>query len=170
MRITLTLISITLIDVTLTLTLSRYNPRKPLTVKVTSLSISPTGTEAVLAAKRGLYIIDLEKPFEQPKILHQVSKWDVADCAWNTHLERKEWIATTSNSKALIWNVNRTDAIVSSKSHIEFSLNKHLRAISDLHWSPFHPETIVTCSYDAYVHIWDLRAGPDTPNISFCGW
>lgn len=103
---------------------------------VTSLSISPLGTEAVLAAKRGLYFIDLEKPFEEPKILHHLSKWDVADVTWNPHVARKEWIASTSNQKALVWNVNMDTT--ASKSHIEFTLNKHLRAISDLHWFAFN--------------------------------
>jgi hypothetical protein len=56
---------------------------------VTSLSISPLGTEAVLAAKRGLYFIDLEKPFEEPKILQHLSKWDVADVTWNPHVSRQ---------------------------------------------------------------------------------
>jgi WD40 repeat protein len=135
---------------------------------VTSLSISPLGNEAVLAAKRGLYIINLENPFESPKILHHLSKWDVADCAWNPHISRQEWIVTTSNTKALIWNVHRESA--SSKSHVEFVLNKHLRAISDIHWSPFLPELVATCSYDAYVHLWDLRTSSEKPSMSFCGW
>jgi WD40 repeat protein len=68
----------------------------------------------------------------------------------------------------LIWNVHRES--LSSKSHVEFVLNKHLRAISDIHWSPFSPELVATCSYDAYIHCWDLRSSPEKPSISFCGW
>ncbi|KAJ3320791.1 hypothetical protein HDV06_004802 [Boothiomyces sp. JEL0866] len=134
---------------------------------VTSLSISPLGTDAVLAAKRGLYIIDLERPFQQPKMFQHVSKWDVADVYWNPHLVRSNWIASTSNQKALVWNIERCN---SGASPVEFVLNKHLRAISDIHWSPFFPDLLASCSYDAYVHLWDLRTKPDKPSISFCGW
>jgi RWD domain/WD domain, G-beta repeat len=56
-----------------------------------------------------------------------------------------------------------------SKSNVEITLNKHLRAISDLHWSPFKPELLATVSYDAYVHLWDLRT-PEKVSMSFCGW
>jgi WD40 repeat protein len=111
------------------------------------------GKEAVLAAKRGLYLIDLENPFDPPRIFHHSSKWDVADVQWNPHVSRNGWIASTSNQKALVWNVNRD----STTSPIEFTLCKHMRAVSDIHWSPFLPETLATCSYDAYVHLWDLR-------------
>ncbi|KAJ3271608.1 hypothetical protein HDV01_006478 [Terramyces sp. JEL0728] len=134
---------------------------------VTSLSISPLGTDAVLAAKRGLYIIDLEQPFLQPKMFQHVSKWDVADVYWNPHIVRSNWIASTSNQKALVWNIERCN---SGASPVEFVLNKHLRAISDIHWSPFFPDLLASCSYDAYVHLWDLRSKPDKPSNSFCGW
>ncbi|KAI8902794.1 hypothetical protein BC833DRAFT_616326 [Globomyces pollinis-pini] len=138
---------------------------------VTSLSISPLGREAVLAAKRGLYIIDLENPYETPWMLQHISKWDVADVQWNPHVSRNSWIASTSNQKALIWNITRQNQDTVNSSPIEFILNKHLRAISDINWSPFLPETLATCSYDAYVvHLWDLRQKPDKPTSSFCGW
>jgi hypothetical protein len=78
---------------------------------VTSLSISPLGKMAVLAAKRGLYIINLEKPFEAPRILHHLSKWDVADCAWNPHISRQEWIVTTSNTKVREMPFQITDKV-----------------------------------------------------------
>jgi WD40 repeat protein len=136
---------------------------------VTSLSISPKGRDVVLAAKRGLYILDLENPFEPPRIFQHVSKWDVADVQWNPHVSRNCWIASTSNQKALVWNINR-DLTSGTNSHVEFILAKHLRAISDIHWSPFSPETLATCSYDAYVYLWDLRQPPTHPSHSFCGW
>lgn len=44
------------------------------------------------------------------------------------------------------------------------------RAISDIHWSPIHTETIATCSYDSYIHIWDLRVSSDRPTNSFTAW
>jgi WD40 repeat protein len=143
---------------------------------VTSLSISPLGREAVLAAKRGIYIINLEKLSPEglknrpARMLQHISKWDVTDVQWNPHVVKRSWIATTSNQKCLIWNLELESPSQKSNSNVEFVLSKHTRAISDLNWSPFKPETIATCSYDAYVHLWDLRQPPDRPSSSFCGW
>jgi WD40 repeat protein len=136
---------------------------------VTSLSISPTGNEAVLAAKRGLYIINLESLDDEAKMMQNMSKWDVADVQWNPHLSKSAWIASTSNQKALIWNIDLNNQ-GKPGSNVEFTISKHLRAVSDLNWSPFVPETLATCSYDAYVHLWDLRQGAQIPSHSFCGW
>ncbi|KAI8912450.1 WD40-repeat-containing domain protein, partial [Gorgonomyces haynaldii] len=132
---------------------------------VTSLSISPLGTEVVLAAKRGLYILNLESPFDEPKILQHFSKWEVADVIWNPHPNRSNWIASTSNQKALIWDITS-----GSNNHIKCILTKHLRAVSDIHWSPFHSDILATCSYDSYVHVWDLRLRSDRPAHSFSAW
>ncbi|KAH6581141.1 hypothetical protein BASA61_009212 [Batrachochytrium salamandrivorans] len=144
---------------------------------VTSISISPSYCDAVLAAKRGLYLLNLENPYEQPRFLQHLTKWDVADVQWNPHSHRSNWIATTSNQKTLIWNIARgvpaagsVQSVSSTQNNVEFILNKHVRAVSDIHWSPFHPESIATCSYDAFIHLWDLRLGPSKPSASFSSW
>ncbi|KAL2918427.1 hypothetical protein HK105_201828 [Polyrhizophydium stewartii] len=137
--------------------------------------MSPSGRDVVLAAKRGLYVVDLEHPFGQPRFFQHLTKWDVADVQWNPHASRSNWIASTSNQKALIWNLELGVAAAgtvpqASNKHVEFVLSKHDRAVSDMHWSPFHPESIATCSYDAFVHLWDLRMGADKPSNSFSSW
>nr|KAJ3419067.1 hypothetical protein HK105_007446 [Polyrhizophydium stewartii] len=126
-------------------------------------------------SKRGLYVVDLEHPFGQPRFFQHLTKWDVADVQWNPHASRSNWIASTSNQKALIWNLELGVAAAgtvpqASNKHVEFVLSKHDRAVSDMHWSPFHPESIATCSYDAFVHLWDLRMGADKPSNSFSSW
>ncbi|KAF9208986.1 hypothetical protein BGZ49_006843 [Haplosporangium sp. Z 27] len=131
---------------------------------VGSMSISPSSRDVVLAARKGLFIIDLENPYEPPRVLHHLTKWEVADVQWNPHFSRENWIASTSNQKALIWNlchnVTRT---------VELILNAHSRAITDINWSPFHPDLLATCSVDTFVHVWDLRT-PKKPVNSFCAW
>ncbi|TPX62836.1 hypothetical protein PhCBS80983_g00188 [Powellomyces hirtus] len=136
---------------------------------VTSLSISPNGQEAVLAAKKGLYIIDLENLTKPPRVIHHMTNWDVSD----------------SNQKALVWNLetspsgsttagrdasSTSPSSTSSTKHIQHILGSHQRAVSDLNWSPFHPDVLATCSYDSYVHLWDLRTVTDKPETSFCAW
>ncbi|KAJ3088436.1 hypothetical protein HK102_008755 [Quaeritorhiza haematococci] len=59
------------------------------------MSISPRGRHVVLAAKKGLYIIDLENPSQPPRFLKHLSKWEVADVQWNPHKSRENWVAST---------------------------------------------------------------------------
>ena len=69
---------------------------------VTSLSISPEGDQACLAAKRGLYIIDLNNPLDDARFLSHYSKWDVCDVQWNPHASKRDVIAST----VIIFNCN----------------------------------------------------------------
>ncbi|KAI8852975.1 hypothetical protein BC829DRAFT_34693 [Chytridium lagenaria] len=67
----------------------------PLDQLVTSLSISPDTQHVVLAAKRGLFILDLQNPFNPPRVIQHVTKWEVTDVIWNPHQSRMNWIAST---------------------------------------------------------------------------
>jgi hypothetical protein len=49
---------------------------------VGNMSISPTSRDLVLAARRGLYIIDLQDPEALPRFLAQGGTWDCADVQW----------------------------------------------------------------------------------------
>jgi len=42
-----------------------------------------------------MFILDLEAPYEMPRVLQHTTKWEVADVQWNPHLERQNWIAST---------------------------------------------------------------------------
>jgi WD40 repeat protein len=42
-------------------------------------------------------------------------------------------------------------------------------AVSDIHWSPLNPDLLASCSYDAYIHLWDVRQST-LPQSSFCAW
>ncbi|KAI9097374.1 hypothetical protein DFS34DRAFT_659789 [Phlyctochytrium arcticum] len=135
---------------------------------VTSLSISPDGQNVVLAA--GLYIVDLDDPYRSPTGIHHMTNWEVSDVQWNPHKSRRNWIATTSNQKVLVWNLDAVGGAQGSTKHVEHILGTHQRAVSDLNWSPFHPTLLATCSYDTYVHLWDLRKSSEKPANSFCAW
>ncbi|KAF9408259.1 hypothetical protein BGZ94_002379 [Podila epigama] len=123
---------------------------------------APTYSNA--GSRKGLFIIDLENPYEPPRVLHHLTKWEVADVQWNPHYARENWIASTSNQKALIWNLGHN-----APRAVELILHAHNRAISDINWSPFHPDLLATCSVDTFVHLWDLRT-PKKPTNSFCAW
>ncbi|RUS17493.1 WD40-repeat-containing domain protein [Endogone sp. FLAS-F59071] len=127
--------------------------------------------------RKGLFIIDLENPYEPPRFLHHLSKWEVADVQWSPHIGRQAWIASTSNQKALVWNLEYTGSRA-----IEHILHAHSRAISDINWSAHHEDLLATCSVDTFVHLWDLRlAGGESsitegerrgmrPAVSLCAW
>ncbi|KAI8150329.1 hypothetical protein BJV82DRAFT_652492 [Fennellomyces sp. T-0311] len=142
---------------------------------VGSMSISPSCRDIVLAGRQGLLIIDLEDPWGLPRILTHLSKWEVADVQWSPYVSRESWVASTSNQKLLVWNLN-----YSGSRAIENVLHAHSRAISDINWSPHHPDMLATCSVDTYVHIWDLRCAgqskddpngqPLRPANSFTSW
>ncbi|KZT54266.1 hypothetical protein CALCODRAFT_473689 [Calocera cornea HHB12733] len=131
---------------------------------VGNLSISPAGRDVVLAARKGLFIVDLEQPYSAPRFLPQGGTWEVADVQWNPHPSRAELIVSTSSQKLLIWNL-----YLSGKSSIEQILHAHYRAITDLNWHAYEPEVIASCGIDSWIWSWDLRQGPK-PTMGFCAW
>ncbi|SCV00193.1 LAME_0G08152g1_1 [Lachancea meyersii CBS 8951] len=118
-----------------------------------AVSISPSGRDVVLASRQGLFIVDLDDPFSAPRWLHHLTSWEVADVQWSPHPSKSSWVVSTSNQKALVWNLSK-----SSSNAVEHVLHGHFRAITDINFHPQHPEILATCSIDAYVHSWDMRS------------
>lgn len=46
-------------------------------------------------ARKGLYIVDLQNPYDPPRFLPHNSAWEVADVQWNPFPARSEWVAST---------------------------------------------------------------------------
>lgn len=131
---------------------------------VNAISINPSGRDVVLASRQGLHIIDLDDPFSPPRWLRHVTPWQVADVQWSPHPAKPFWVVSTSNQKAIIWNLAR-----SSNKAIEHVLHKHFRAITDINFSYLHPDILATCSIDTYVHAWDMRS-PKRPFYTTRDW
>ncbi|KAF8838303.1 hypothetical protein BDN67DRAFT_933972 [Paxillus ammoniavirescens] len=131
---------------------------------VGSMSISPASRDIVLAARRGLFIIDLEAPLEIPRFLPQGGTWDVADVQWNPHRARAEYIVSTSSEKLLIWNL-----MLTGKTSIEHILHSHYRAITDINWHTSEPETVCSVGIDSWLWSWDLRE-PRKPVMGLCAF
>ncbi|KAG5653422.1 hypothetical protein H0H81_000533 [Sphagnurus paluster] len=119
---------------------------------VGNMSISPSSRDVVLAARRGLFIIDLEAPLEVPRFLPQGGTWDVADVQWNPHPSRAEYIVSTSSEKLLIWNL-----LLVGQTSIEFILHAHYRAITDINWHTTECDTVISTGIDSWLWAWDLR-------------
>ena len=132
---------------------------------VGSMSISPCGRDVVLGSKEGLHVIDLDSPYSPPRYLPHHTPWEVADIQWSPFAARDYWVVSTSNQKALVWNL----AMKTWQNSIEHVLHAHSRAITDINFSAHHPDILSTCSVDSFVHCWDLRT-PSRPAISFSDW
>lgn len=141
----------------------------PLSLRVDSkymsiITIAPCGRDVVLAGRKGLLVIDLDDPFAAPRWLHHETSWEVADVQWSPHPSKPSWVVSTSNQKALVWNLAR-----SSNDAIEHVLHSHTRAITDIHFHPQNPEMLATCSVDSFVLAWDLRC-PKEPVMKWADW
>lgn len=126
-------------------------------------SISPSGRDVVLASRNGLNIIDLDSPYSPPRYIANRSQWDVADVQWSPFASRAYWIVSTSNQKALVYNLELSSH--TSRAPIEYTLHAHTRAITDINFSAHHPDELATCAVDSFVHCWDLRQ-PHDPALS----
>ncbi|KAI9670894.1 MAG: hypothetical protein M1817_003779 [Caeruleum heppii] len=132
---------------------------------VGSMSISPCGRDVALASREGLHIIDLDSPYSPPRHLPHRTPWEVADVQWSPFAVRDYWVISTSNQKALVWNL----AMKGPMNAIEHILHAHSRAITDINFSAHHPDILATCAVDSFVHCWDLR-DPAKPSMTFCDW
>jgi hypothetical protein len=124
--------------------------------EIGSASISPSGRDVVLASQSGLRIIDLDNPFSLPLYIPNHFSWKVADVQWSPFAARAEWIASTRNQQALVYNLSMP--FNNKKAPIEFTLRAHDRAITDINFSAHHPDLLATCGMDSYVFVHDLRS------------
>ena len=130
-----------------------------------AMSLSPNGRDAVLAGRRGLFIIDLDDPFTTPRWLHHITSWEVADVQWSPHhFSKPSWCISTSNQKALLWDLARP-----SNNSILNVLHHHARAITDINFHPSDPEILATCSIDTFILSWDMRT-PRKPVQKWAEW
>lgn len=130
-----------------------------------TMSLSPNGRDAVLAGRKGLFVIDLEDPFTAPRWLHHITSWEVADVQWSPHhFLKPSWCISTSNQKALLWDLARP-----SNNAIAHVLHRHTRAITDINFHPMDPEILATCSIDTFVYSWDMRS-PRRPIGKWAEW
>ena len=115
--------------------------------------------------RQGLHIIDLDSPWSLPRHLPHHTPWEVADVQWSPFASRDYWVVSTSNQRALVWNLEMSTL----HAPIEHVLHAHTRAITDINFSAHHPDLLATCAVDSFVHCWDLRQ-PSRPAFSFCDW
>ncbi|MBN3301259.1 WDR59 protein, partial [Amia calva] len=96
-------------------------------------------------------MVNLDTPFEALRKIGRQSKWDVGTVQWNPHESGASLFAASSNQRVDLYKWQ------DGAGEIHTSLQGHTRVISDLDWSWFEPEFLVTSSVDTYIYIWDTR-------------
>ncbi|XP_068166100.1 GATOR2 complex protein WDR59 isoform X2 [Antennarius striatus] len=119
--------------------------------QATAMSVDCLGSHAVLSGRRFLYMVNLEAPSEPPRKIARQSKWDVGTVQWNPHRGEAHIFAASSNQRVDLYSWR--DGV----GQVHTSLQGHTRVISDLDWSWFEAEVLVTSSVDTYIYIWDTR-------------
>ncbi|KAE8609135.1 hypothetical protein XENTR_v10011722 [Xenopus tropicalis] len=119
--------------------------------QATAMSVDCQGQLAVLSGRRFLYIVNLETPTDGHRKISRQSKWDIGTVQWNPHESYAHFFAASSNQRVDLyqWKDGTGD--------INTSLQGHTRVISDLDWSVFEPDVLVTSSIDTYIYIWDIK-------------
>lgn len=123
--------------------------------QITAMSISPANRDIVLGSKEGLLIVDLQNPYDIPRLIQSTSKFELADIQWSPWPSKSEWIASASNQKASVYNLMLAGR--NGVSPIEHELKGHARAITDINWASSDPSLLATCSLDSWIWAWDLR-------------
>ncbi|XP_019216955.1 GATOR complex protein WDR59 isoform X3 [Oreochromis niloticus] len=119
--------------------------------QATAMSVDCLGSHAVLSGRRFLYLVNLESPSEPSRKIGRQSKWDVGTVQWNPHRSEAHVFAASSNQRVDLYSWR------DGCGEAHTSLQGHTRVISDLDWSWFEPEFLVTSSVDTYIYIWDTR-------------
>uniref|UniRef100_H3BW40 WD repeat domain 59 n=1 Tax=Tetraodon nigroviridis TaxID=99883 RepID=H3BW40_TETNG len=119
--------------------------------QATAMSVDCLGAHAVLSGRRFLYMVHLEAPSEPQRKISRQSKWDVGTVQWNRHRSEAHLFAASSNQRVDLYSWR------DGNGDVHTSLQGHTRVISDLDWSWFEPELLVTSSVDTYIYIWDTR-------------
>jgi hypothetical protein len=130
-------------------------------------SISPSGRDVVLAGRKGLLIIDIDLPYSPPRFIQYESTWIVADTQWSPFACMPGRIAVTANQKAILFNLDM--ATPRGKPPIEFTLQAHDRAVTDINFSAHNPNLIATCAVDGFAYTWDIRQRVTSYTNAF-GW
>jgi WD40 repeat protein len=133
--------------------------------QASSIAVDVTGSMVALGIRKGLYLVDLENPWDKVKILNHnsknYSKWEVSAVEWNPAPSHSHIIASTSNQHILIWEAIGTNSVNTVLT------GHHERSVSDISWSYHDPNILASCSQDTYIHLWDIRI-QKTPTASLC--
>ncbi|XP_064109396.1 uncharacterized protein LOC135217454 isoform X1 [Macrobrachium nipponense] len=135
-------------------------------LQASAMALDCNGEYTILAGRRYLGLISLERPTEIIKRVSRTQqKYDVIACEWHpSQAERNTFvIAFGERSEVCVWDEGHLKTL-----HV---LRAHTRTVTDLNWHRTDPHILATCSIDTFVHIWDVREArkPVTSLTSIAG-
>lgn len=127
--------------------------------KTTVMSLDYTGDQVLLASKHSLHIVDLSNPKYPYKHTRKNVKWEVIAAQWSPHRATSSQFIVTRNMVAELYTYmdGKTD-------HLS-TLRSHTRTLTDLDWSPFDCNLLLTCSADGNALLWDTRCSSSQAQI-----
>ncbi|XP_043237262.1 GATOR complex protein WDR59-like isoform X1 [Amphibalanus amphitrite] len=115
------------------------------------MAVSRDGQHALLASRRLLVLVDLQRPDHHLRALSWHSKYDAGSAAWSrAAAQGGADLAVTYNTAVEVFRCSGGDIRSTGK------LQSHRRTITDLDWHWSEP-LLATCSVDTNVHLWDVR-------------
>jgi hypothetical protein len=137
----------------------------------TSLDVKAEGRHAVLGCRKGFVVLDLrqqcdgqdesvpgQKVLDPARTVYYESKWDVGAVRWSPNAQNSHLFASISHHTVLVWDGSCAGSPDPAGAPLICKLSKHTRAVTGLSWCPGTPSVLATCSADANVHLWDVRA------------
>ena len=135
-------------------------------VAIKAMSRSPDGSKLIVGGQHLLRLVSLEdgRSLAHARNVrskqHKSRHHDVVGLEWNP---RKDLVASVSNNASVVlWHLSRLSGGSGSGGKLAEVLSKeqggHKRAVHGLSWHPRQEDVLLTCSQDATVKLWDLRA------------
>lgn len=116
---------------------------------VDSVSVDATGMFAVLGARDGLHIVDLERPVEFSSSFGS----GAVTARYNPHASYAHVIAATSGDRVQVWSVDDDG----SRVHTDLAPPHEQGDVVDLSWSVSRPYQLASCGPMAPLCLWDVR-------------
>ena len=122
-------------------------------VAATSFSLSRDGRLAVLAGRRSLALIGLDRPQEVVVRVKRQSQWEAGPVQWNPSHHYSSHVAAVCHDKVEMYVWEEGGGTFRTVDPIR----AHTRSVTDIHWNQASPAILATASTDGYIHSWDIR-------------
>ncbi|CAL1528069.1 unnamed protein product [Lymnaea stagnalis] len=119
--------------------------------QASAMAVDCVGQWALLAGRKNLAFVDLNKPSQTVVKVTRQSKWDIGCVQWNRHASHAYRFVTACNQRLDVFDFRDASAV-----HL-CSLKAHSRTVSDIDWSPFDVNVVASCSVDTFTYFWDVR-------------
>eukprot|EP00753_Platysulcus_tardus_P010561 PLAT2851.1.p1 GENE.PLAT2851.1~~PLAT2851.1.p1 ORF type:complete len:132 (-),score=44.82 PLAT2851.1:105-500(-) len=90
-----------------------------------TVGVDCTGAFAAIGARKGLYLVDLDLPYQPCKVLTHHSRWDVSAVAWNAVHSHRNVLASTSDQNALVWDLESSGRALLAKLRVSERHRQH---------------------------------------------